>query len=154
MNRYEFIENLMQALKNNISDKELNNQLDYYKNYINDEISKGRKESEIVDELGDPKLIAKTIISLQNDNDNSEKPYTNDNMNEDNNHSSNNTIKRNYSSLGCALSSVIMLILILGIFRIFGAILSGTFYVVSGVIGPIGIIIVGLFLFYLFRNKQ
>lgn len=39
----------------------IRNQLAYYDQYISDEIAKGRSEREVVDELGDPRLIAKTI---------------------------------------------------------------------------------------------
>ena len=34
----------------------------YYQEYIDSEIRKGRNESEVMDQLGDPRLLAKSII--------------------------------------------------------------------------------------------
>lgn len=63
MGKQEFIESLKSALNGRVSPSLLMENLKYYEDYINMEIRKGRSESEIMVSLGDPRLIAKTIIS-------------------------------------------------------------------------------------------
>lgn len=41
----------------------VNDTVDYYLNYIETEIRKGRTEEEVLAELGDPRLIAKSILA-------------------------------------------------------------------------------------------
>ena len=61
MNR--FLDELSKALRGNIPDGYVKSNLDYYKQYIQEEKNKGRKEADIISELGDPRLIAKNIIN-------------------------------------------------------------------------------------------
>ena len=62
MQKHEFIENLKNALLGNVPPQVVNDNLKYYEEYIASEIQKGREESEVLDELGDPRILAKTII--------------------------------------------------------------------------------------------
>lgn len=62
MRRTEFLETLKKALDGEISIEDIRNNLDYYDQYIRTEVSAGKSEEEVLDELGDPQLIAKTII--------------------------------------------------------------------------------------------
>lgn len=75
MNRMEFLEKLRQALEMNVSPQVIRENLDYYGQYISDEVRKGRSEQEVLDELGDPWVIAKTIIDTQGDQGNAETIY-------------------------------------------------------------------------------
>lgn len=65
MNRAEFLEKLREALTNAVSLAVVNENVNYYNQYISDEMAKGRSEREVLDELGDPWVIAKTIIDMQ-----------------------------------------------------------------------------------------
>ncbi len=58
----QFLHDLTVQLNLNVSDQIIREQLAYYDNYISGEVSKGRSESEVVEELGSPRLLAKTII--------------------------------------------------------------------------------------------
>jgi len=58
----QFLHDLTVQLNLNVSDQVIHEQLAYYDNYIISEIQKGRNESDVVDELGSPRLLAKTII--------------------------------------------------------------------------------------------
>lgn len=64
MTRAVFIEELTVHLKDNVLDTTLHEQISFYNEYIDVEKRKGRKEEEVLEELGDPKLIAKTIIQV------------------------------------------------------------------------------------------
>lgn len=61
MNKKQFIAGLKEALELRVDKKTLKEQVDYYHNYIITEIGKGRKESDVIEELGDPWAIAKNI---------------------------------------------------------------------------------------------
>lgn len=61
MNRREFINGLKEALELKMSKKEIDEQVDYYTEYIKSEVKEGRNESQVVEELGDPWAIAKNL---------------------------------------------------------------------------------------------
>ena len=63
MRKKKFLNGLRDALVNELSPDEVNQQLLYYERYINEEVSKGKTEEEILEMLGEPRLIAKTILS-------------------------------------------------------------------------------------------
>lgn len=66
MTSTEFI----QALRRGISEVGdyhfVNETIEYYQNYIATEIRKGRTEEDVMSELGDPRLIAKSILASKN----------------------------------------------------------------------------------------
>ena len=62
MNREEFLQGLTEALSGQVSPEVLQENLRYYSDYIYTEVGKGRSESQVMEELGSPRLIARTII--------------------------------------------------------------------------------------------
>jgi uncharacterized membrane protein len=62
MTRQEFITELRTALEGQVSRAVLQDNINYYETYIMQESRKGRTEEEVLEELGNPRLIAKTII--------------------------------------------------------------------------------------------
>jgi len=62
MERKEFIEELRAALSLDLDRYAVNDNVAYYEEYIETELKKGKKEQEIFEVLGEPRLIAKTII--------------------------------------------------------------------------------------------
>lgn len=62
MNRIEFIEKLQRALAGGLSSRQVTENVRYYQEYIDTEIRKGRSEEEVLAGLGDPRLLAKSII--------------------------------------------------------------------------------------------
>lgn len=65
MTKFEFTENLRKALSGRVNYNVVNDNVAYYENYIDTEVRKGRSEKEVLEELGDPRLIAKTIIEAE-----------------------------------------------------------------------------------------
>lgn len=61
MDKQEFLGTLRDALQDEISLYEIEEQLRYYSAYISDD-AEGKTEEEKLKELGDPRLIARTII--------------------------------------------------------------------------------------------
>lgn len=65
MNTGEFLSRLEDALRGKVSNQVIEANLQYYRDYITGEIRKGRTEEQVMDDLGDPRLIARTIIETQ-----------------------------------------------------------------------------------------
>ena len=65
MNKEEFLNRMQEALEGEISSDLIRSNLQYYRSYIMDEMRGGRTEAEVLEELGDPRLIAHTIIDSQ-----------------------------------------------------------------------------------------
>lgn len=82
MNKHEFIDRLKIALEGEVSEIIINENITYYTNYIDNEMNKGKSESMVLQELGDPRLIAKTIIDT-NTISKSNGTYTYSNENEE-----------------------------------------------------------------------
>ena len=66
MGKIEFLRILQASLAGKVSAKIVNENVSYYEDYINTQIRMGRTEEAIMDQLGDPRLIAKTIVSACN----------------------------------------------------------------------------------------
>jgi len=62
MNREEFLQGLQEALSGEVPPEVVRDNLKYYDDYIRSGHQAGRPEREILDELGEPRLIARTII--------------------------------------------------------------------------------------------
>ena len=61
MTKEEVLEGLKRALFSTGSQSLIEYNLDYYSSYIDGEIAKGRSMDEVMNELGDPRLIANSI---------------------------------------------------------------------------------------------
>lgn len=65
MNKKEFLDILYNQLSGQIPEGNVAAHVQYYRNYIEEEQRKGRTESEILAELGDPRLIARTLLDTE-----------------------------------------------------------------------------------------
>ena len=63
MTKQEFLEKLRLALNGKVPGNVVTENLQYYEDYINTEVRKGKSEEEVLSSLGDPRLIARTIIT-------------------------------------------------------------------------------------------
>ena len=64
MNTGEFLNRLEDALRGKVSNQVIEANLQYYRDYITGEIRKGRTEEQVMDDLGDPRLIAVSYTHL------------------------------------------------------------------------------------------
>ena len=62
MDRIEFIKQLRIALSGVVNHIVIEDNVRYYEDYIDMEMRKGKTEEQVLSELGNPRLIAKTII--------------------------------------------------------------------------------------------
>ena len=65
MNKEDFIRDLTDTLQGEVTDYELNDSIGYYRDYFNQEMAAGRSEEEVLQELGSPKLIGRSIIDAR-----------------------------------------------------------------------------------------
>lgn len=121
MDRDEFLKKLKIELENHMSKAEMNSQLDYYDKYISDEMAKGRSEKDVLEELGDPRLIAKTIKTVNNKEDYVEPEISSENNNGRKAKKVGPIFYMGDSSsvLGCAIIFLVIFIIVIGIIRLF-----------------------------------
>jgi hypothetical protein len=62
MNKAEFLQGLKEELEGRVPYSVIQENLRYYDSYISGEAAKGVSEEEVVQELGGPKIIARTIV--------------------------------------------------------------------------------------------
>lgn len=65
MNKREFVTKLREYLSYELPDQMVKSKAKFYSEYIDGEMAKGRSESEVLEELGDPQLIARSIIDAE-----------------------------------------------------------------------------------------
>ena len=64
MTKQEFLSRLKESLENGLTGRAVQENMDYYRSYIEEEARKGRSEEEVVGELGDPWVIAQSVINM------------------------------------------------------------------------------------------
>ena len=69
MTRAEFLEQLRSALQGNVQEHVVQENVAYYNQYISEELQKGKTEEEVLQMLGDPWILAKTIIAASDGTD-------------------------------------------------------------------------------------
>lgn len=62
MDKREFMEKLQRALAGGLNSVQVADNMRYYQDYIESEIRKGKSEAYVLEQLGDPRLLAKSII--------------------------------------------------------------------------------------------
>ena len=65
MTKNEFLEGLRKALGNDLDRETVQENVAYYDGYISVQVNIGRTEEEVTAELGDPWVIAQTIIDAE-----------------------------------------------------------------------------------------
>lgn len=81
MNKQQFLMELRSCLEGEVSEQTIYDNITYYDQYFNEQISMGKSENQVAAELGKPSLIAKTIIDASDVSESSyydEQIYTED----------------------------------------------------------------------------
>lgn len=65
MTKQDFLEGLRRYLTGSLDYRQVNEHLRYYTEYIDSQLRQGRSEEEVMAELGDPRLIAKTLTEME-----------------------------------------------------------------------------------------
>lgn len=78
MNKQEFMDELRKTLSGEVTDQVCRETCRYYEDYIATEIRGGRTEEEVLEELGRPSLIARSVIAAQTGDRAADMEYTED----------------------------------------------------------------------------
>ena len=122
MGRYEFLKKLKEALENDLDHQQVQEHINYYTQYINEELKKGRPEEEIIEELGDPWMISRTIV----DTPGKEENYTQSQSHNYDSHKDEKSVsfgteqpvwKKWLIIIGAVLILFVVLSAVIGIFR-------------------------------------
>jgi uncharacterized membrane protein len=139
MNCVEFLEVLREALEGKVPEQVIQDNLNYYRSYINGEVLKGKSEADVIESIGDPRLIARTIeesTKYASDNNAQYDEYGNADY-EDSTDGMGNRIRQiNIPGwLAAVIAIAIMLLLIIVVFRV--AVFAAPFiiaFVLAGII--------------------
>ena len=157
MNKQEFIDRLTAALNGRIPAPQVEDTIQYYQDYINTQIRSGKSETGVMSALGDPRLIARTIIETAQPTGESGTAYnTTDNYRRDTYENSNRsnykayqdnnnqTVHKSFRMPGWLVAILIFLVVIL--------VLSVVFRVLAFLAPVIIVVTVVMFLVKLFRD--
>lgn len=73
MNKGEFLKGLRERLSGEIPEYQVQEHLRYYEQYLSEQIYLGKTEEEAVEMLGNPYLIAKTILDMEEQEESEEE---------------------------------------------------------------------------------
>lgn len=98
MDQYAYIDILRETLATELSERKVREHIQYYEKYIEESIRSGKRWEDVLQELGDPRLIAKTIIDTDKISQdyfdkgasNSNNSYYEEPQSTDNNYNNNN----------------------------------------------------------------
>lgn len=62
MDKMEFLDQLQVSLNGKLKEEQVADNLQYYNDYVEEQMRRGRTEKEIMEALGSPRLIARTIL--------------------------------------------------------------------------------------------
>lgn len=65
MSKQEFLDGLRRSLSGGLEAGEINEHINYYSHYIDSQIRNGTPEEEVMASLGEPRLIAKTLLGME-----------------------------------------------------------------------------------------
>lgn len=153
MTRVEFLEKLKEALSNGMDSFTIQGHLNYYKEYIDEEMKKGRSEKEVMDELGDPWVIARSLMDAPKQGQGKEvygSAEVVDDGREDRGGSSYREMKKEFH-LNHFWGKLATVLVIVGIVFLIFSIISGIISLIAPVVVPVLIIVL---LINFFKNRM
>lgn len=161
MNSEEFLDKLRRALYSTGSQSLILENVEYYKNYIAGELGKGRSEAEVLEELGDPKLLARSIKDAAGFSDDFIKPEKgNIEPENESREYRNGDGQANFGSFRfihlsraqLIIGAVILLLILIGILWLIGVIVGGVLTFLAPALGPL--ILIGMILYFVQNMKK
>lgn len=144
MSRQEFLQRLRQALTGQVPGNVMEENIKYYDEYISAEMGKGRTEEEVTASIGDPRLIARTIMDASEnakDTSYSEEGRT---VYEENADSGKSIHYVNLNKWYWKLLGVIAVVLF---FTLLFSVVSGIFTLLMPIMGPVLLILLVMWFF-------
>ncbi len=162
MDREEFLDGLARALRTvGMPEREIQDNVNYYESYFRQQMAAGRTQAEILEELGDPRLLARTIAGVREE-DSYSQMYEDEAGSSDHGTGSYADGQNRYmrsgqedswngryhkfqinSGLGCLLIAIVVFL----IFSIIFTIIRGLFFLAAPVLVPLLLIVLAVRLF-------
>lgn len=141
MTKREFLERLKSALGNDLNSAKVQENVAYYNEYIDGEVRKGRSESEVVEELGDPWAIAKTISDSEEVQSGSQSNSVYESGNTADDRTSGQRGKVHVINLNSKWKAALILLGVLGIIFLLLAVIGGIISFLAPMLVPILIVV-------------
>ncbi|MEE1228367.1 MAG: hypothetical protein U0K57_05300 [Lachnospiraceae bacterium] len=123
MTREEFLQELEQKLRGQVSDQELEDSLAYYRSYFKEQEDMGYTSTETIQHLGSASMIAKSIIEAHGENPEEEERQREERSYEDDSYSQrafgNHTPEFGWKGQLKAFGIIALVVLVLILFAVF-----------------------------------
>lgn len=147
MTQNEFVTELEQSLKGNVSERVIRENVKYYSDYISEQKAAGKTEEEIFSSLGSPRLIAKTIIDTAGEDD-----FSNDSASENKKEESSSGWSFKWikeSSTSDWITKVVAAVVVLAVVLL---LLSLIFKIVAILFKPAVVVLACVAIYYVIKN--
>ena len=137
MTRSEFMESLQRSLAGKLSGSSVNENVRYYQEYFDTQIRMGHSEEEVTASLGDPRLLAKTIIEAgkyKGRGFGSAQPEYDEVYEDDSQDNGSETVKRKEYRLPGWLIAILVLLVVIFVSGVVGSILTALLPVIIPVL--------------------
>ena len=139
MSRNDFLAKLKEALEMDLSSSKVEEQVRFYRQYINGETGKGRTEAEVMEELGDPWVIARNILSTEEMEEKGEYVYAEPSEEYGNDYSSHTGI--HIYPIDSWWKKTLIILAVFGILSLIFVILSGILRLIVPIVIPVILIV-------------
>ncbi len=140
MTKYEFLEKMRHALANDLNGSIVQENVNYYDGYISEEVRNGRDEAAVIEELGDPWAIARTIIESTG---NAREEYIYDSgkqaYGQDRQKQGRNQVQ--VFTLGSWWKRLLLVLGIIGVVMVVAAVIGGIFSLLAPILIPFLIVV-------------
>lgn len=147
MNRAEFLDTLRSQLSGQMHEGKVAAHVRYYEDYIQSQVRSGRNEQDVLAELGDPRLIARTLLDTDADDgqgDYAEYSTYSENTGDTESFSGNHTKVWRFDTWYSKLLGVVLLLIIVFLL----------FHILVAVIPFFAVLAVILFIISLIKNRS
>lgn len=154
MNKKEFLDTLGRRLAQQLSQEKIAEHIRYYDAYLTEKVQQGMTEQEAVAQLGDPLLIARTIMDTSGDDMGEKTVYEEGYIGKYQKNSQEENLREHHrgidgrlqTRLGCLVAVIVIILILTLILKLVGSVLSFILPVL------IPVLVIGLILEY-FRKK-
>lgn len=151
MTKREFLEKLKEALGNDLNSAIVSENMNYYEQYIKDEMAKGRKEEDVIEELGDPWAIARTIADMQENQEYSDTVYTSERTSEERTDRQGRSGRVHIFGLDSWWKRLLLVLGLIGIVVLVVAVVGGIVSLLAPILLPLLLI---LFIIRIFNQRR
>ena len=146
MNKDEFLRRLEEALSGEVPASVIRDNLNYYADYLSQELGKGRTMDEIIEEIGEPNIVARTIIDSADASprgDDRRSTYSQES------YQNGSTPNIHYFDLNKWYWKLALVVLLFLVISVVFSIMGGVFYLLIRFSGPI---LMCLIIYWLVKN--